>query len=294
MKRRYILLVVSIMFLALSPVFSYDGFGPAHKHFDLQTQVFKIVGQHWKVQELFYKTTQHDDPIILEEYNEACALFKKQSQDLGKKILTQVEDPNREVIGVISEIYKSLDLMARQALYPSLAYLKGCVNQEFKLPFTDADFREYFPGYGYTEPGYKYRKGREIERENKGVTWQSEEHTITTTWKVEITITLDLLSILKGMAAGGTIKNLKVHEQYETNMGGEPIFVAKVSFETVKTISTKTNRKFDVNKIWFELLRAKASNWGTPGPWEVCGKTYEIINEPTGEEVVTGIKEGTK
>jgi hypothetical protein len=289
MKRCFSVFLFAALVLVATSASAFDGFGPTHKHFHLQTTVFNTVHQYWLVQDLLSKLSQND-PDALEEYEEACNLFNKQSQDLGKRLLAAVDEPKREILGVISEMYCSFDPNARQALFPALAHLKTALHQEFKFPLSEAEFREYFPGYGYTEPGYKYRKGREIDRENKGVTWQSEERSITSTFKVSITISLDILSILKGMVTGGAIKNLKVHREYEVNMGGTPMFVADVSFEVVKSLVTKTNRKFEVNKIWFELLRAKVSGYST-GPYEVCGKTYEIINEPTGEEVVTNINE---
>ena len=281
------------LFLLAGQAWAFDGYGPGHKHFDLQNQVFTLVHQNWVVQDLFIKmVSDQSDASNVEKYNHACDLYKKQSLDLGKRILAHIEDPNREVLLVISDMYKSLDPIARQALYPSLGYLRTEALQAFRSPISEAEFREYFPGYGYTEPGYKYRKGREVERETKGTTWQSEEHSITSTFNVSLTVSIDLLNILKGMVTSGAIKNLQVSNQYETNVNGTPMIVAQVSFQVIKSIITKTNRKFEVNKIWFELLRAKQSGYNTPGPWEVCGKTYEIINEPTGEEVVTGINQG--
>lgn len=274
--------------LVLSAAWGFDGYTPGHKHFKLQTQVFGMVNQFWTINELFYQLTLGQTPELEAKYLKACEIYEKQSLDLGKQLVGCLEDRNREVLEVISEIYKSFDPISRQAFYPSVGYVKVAMTQELKAPLSSEEFAEYFPGYGYAEPGYKYRKGRELEREPKGYTWQSEEQSLSTTWNVEITVTLDLLNILSSMAGAGAIKDLKVLEQYEVNMNGTPMFVAKVSFVRVKTITTKTNRKFEVNKIWFELLHAKVSGW-TTGPWEVCGKTYEILHEPTGEEVVTGI-----
>jgi len=38
-------------------------------------------------------------------------------------------------------------------------------------------------------------------------------------------------------------------------------------------------------------LRSKSSSWSNSNAvWELTGKTYEILQEPTGEEVVTGIE----
>jgi hypothetical protein len=69
------------------------------------------------------------------------------------------------------------------------------------------------------------------------------------------------------------------------------MIVCNVTFQRIKSIVTKTNRKFEINKVWFELLRAESSFW-SDGDWEYVGKTYEILQEPTGEAVVTSIDGG--
>ncbi|HOY65452.1 MAG TPA: hypothetical protein PLP29_01110 [Candidatus Ozemobacteraceae bacterium] len=280
---------VLVIALLASPAFAFDGYTPGHKHFDLQTKCFQLVRQHWLAADLLMAYVNEPTEANLETYNKSLEIQKKQSVELAKFIQATF-DESIESLEVMSEIYKSLDPAARMAFNAVLGVIKSDIVQDVHSKITPEQFREYFPGYGYTEPGYKYRKGREVERENKGVTWQSEEHSIQTNFQAELTISLDLLDILKGMAAGGVIKDLKVHDQFEGHMNGQPILCAKVSFQVIKTVTTRTNRKFDVNKIWFELLRAKSSGWST-GPWEACGKTYEILNEPTGEEVVTGIQQ---
>lgn len=290
--RLRVLAVLFLVTLALSPVFGFDVVNPDHKNFRYQTLVFNTIHQYWVVNDLYAQiATQRDSTgeDTIDKYNKACEIYEKLSAELGKTILSTL-DENREIIVLVSDIYKSFDQYSRVALYPALGVVRHAMVAEYRGPLTEAEFREYFPGYGYTEPGFKYRKGREVEREYKGQTWQSEESSITTTWNVELTVTLDILNILKGWLTGGIIKNLQVKEQYETTMNGTPMIVFKVTFQLVKAIVTKTNRKFEINKVWFELMRAKSSGFST-GPWELVGKTYEILHEPTGEDIVTGISE---
>jgi hypothetical protein len=290
MQFKRLLMGCLVAVLLCGSAWAYDGYGPAHKHFGLQTQVFTIVNQYWKIQDLFNVLSTAPTPEIEATYNKALEIYRKQSIDLGKRLLAQLNEPSRETVKVISDIYCSLDVITRQALYLPLSVIKNSIVVEFRGGMSDEDFREYFPGYGYSEPGFKYRKGREVARETKGTTWQSEEHSITSTFSVELTVNIDLLNILKGFLTGGVIKNLVVKEQWSTTVNGEPMIVAKVSFQVIKAIVTKTNRKFEVNKIWFELLRTKSSS-SSNATWEVCGKTYEIINEPTGEDIVTGVNQ---
>ncbi|MBF0548231.1 MAG: hypothetical protein HQM08_27590 [Candidatus Riflebacteria bacterium] len=297
---------VLLVFLLLSSYCSYsyavdtlafDGVPPTDKHFSLQQSIFQIINQRWKICDLFETYSSKPTADNESSYNKSLEIFDKQSMELGKNLIAVMDEPSREGICLVSEIYKSLDFVSRQALYPALQTLRAQVNSEVvnskngKAPLTDGEFRDYFPGYGYTEPGYKYRKGLEVSREDKGFFSQTDEQTITSNLSVDLTVTLDILNLLKGMLAKGTIQNLVVKEKSTADVNGVPTIVFKVSFSLVKSLVTKTTRRFEVTKVWFELSRAKEQGFGGYGPWEVCGKTYEIINDPTGDAVVTGVVE---
>ncbi len=277
--------ILSFVVLPLSIVWAI----PTGTAADFRDEAFGLVQDSWKVTDLLLSATEKNDETSLQGYNAAADEFQRKSLELGTKVLSALENGDREPLEALSAVYRDLDPVGRQALYPALSPLMTANVQELRSPVSNRELREYFPGYGYTESGYKYRKGLEVEREFKGTTWQDEEQTINTTVSVELVINIDLLDILKGLAGSGAIKNLKVGKPFEMEHGGgAPLLCVKVSFQSVKTITTKTNRKFDVNKIWFELLRAKSGFWSN-GPWEPCGKTYVIAHEPTGEHVVTQI-----
>lgn len=283
------ILTVILFALASLPIMAFDGVQPGHKLFKTQEAIFNTVTEYWNVQELFIEYTNNPTPENEMKWDIASQEHAKKSAAIGKKVLSSIKKKIYGQVELLSDIYKSLPLGSRNSLYPALGYMKVAIVQEYKKYLSEEKFREYFPGYGYTEPGFKYRKGRELDREYKGVTWQSEEHSISSTWNVSLTISIDLLNILSGMVTGGAIKNLEVGPQYNMNVGGQPMIVCNVSFQRIKSIVTKTNRKFEINKVWFELKRAKSSGWST-GEYEVVGKTYEILQEPTGEAVVTGIE----
>jgi hypothetical protein len=286
-----IILTVALIFLASFSAMAFDGYLPGDKMYPAQQIVFKTINEYWLVQDLYKDymiEPTHENEI---KWNLAVEEHNRSSVELGKELVTSMKKKIFGITQLTSEVYKSLPVNARPALYGVLGYLKVEMAQSNFKFLSEQKFREYFPGYGYTEPGYKYRKGRELDREYKGVTWQNEEHSISTTWNVNLTISIDLLNIISGLVTGGAIKNLEVGPQYSMNVGGQPMIVCNVSFQRIKSIVTKTNRKFEINKVWFELLRAKSSIW-SDSEWELTGKTYEILQEPTGESVVTGIEGG--
>ncbi|GAB1352040.1 MAG TPA: hypothetical protein PLK28_13125 [Candidatus Rifleibacterium sp.] len=284
-----VLLVLVGLFSA--QVMAFDGVLPGHNLYPVQQKIFAAISDYWQVQELFLKYVADPNEENEKTWNSHIQVHTQNCVEIGKSVMRSLKKSHYGKIDMLSDIYKSLPDGARNALYPTLGYLKFEITHKADEFLTEEKFREYFPGYGYSEPGYKYRKGRELDREYKGVTWVNEEQSISTTWNVSLTVSIDILNILSGMVTGGVIKNLKVSEQFTMNVNGTPMIVCNVSFQRIKSIVTKTNRKFEINKVWFELLRSKSSSWSNSNAvWELTGKTYEILQEPTGEEVVTGIE----
>jgi len=288
LNKKSILTVLFLVFVGMQAM-AADVSDYVDKLYPTQEKIFNVIAHYWQVQETFNQYGLNPSPENEEQWNLAIEEHGKISINVGKEVLSSIKKNQYGQIELMSDIYKSMPVGARAALYRALGYMKVEISHDFSKYLSEEKFREYFPGYGYTEPGYKYRKGRELDREYKGVTWQSEEHSISTTWNVNLTISIDLLNILSGLVTGGAIKNLEVGPQYQMNVGGQPMIVCNVTFQRIKSIVTKTNRKFEINKVWFELLRAKSSIW-SEGAWETVGKTYEIMQEPTGEAVVTGIE----
>lgn len=289
MRLNRLFLVISLFLAAFTVNLSaFEGVDVDHPLFPAQQKIFQSVSDYWTVQELFVNYISDQSEENQNKWNAAIERHTKEGVEIGKKVMQSVKKTQYGHLELLSDIFKSLPNGAKNALYPTLGYMNFEITHKSDEFLTEEKFREYFPGYGYSEPGFKYRKGRELDREYKGVTWVLEEHSISTTWNVNLTVSIDVVNILTGMLTGGMIKNLQVSEQFTMNVGGQPMIVCNVSFQRIKAITTKTNRKFEINKVWFELLRAKSS-WGSNVNWEPVGKTYEILQEPTGEEVVTGI-----
>lgn len=290
MRVKSLLLAMTVLFVGvLGQLFAFDGVDVDHPLYKTQKAIFATISDYWQVQELFIKYVDNQSDENSNNWNKAIESHTRNCVEIGKQVMLSVKKSQYGQLELLSDVFKSLPEGAKNALYPTLGYMKFEITHKADNYLTEEKFREYFPGYGYSEPGFKYRKGRELDREYKGVTWQLEEHSISTTWNVSLTISIDLVNILSGMVTGGMIKNLKVSEQFTMNVGGQPMIVCNVSFQRINAITTKTNRKFEINKVWFELLRAKSS-YSNNASWELTGKTYEILQEPTGEEVVTGIQ----
>ena len=64
--------------------------------------------------------------------------------------------------------------------------------------------------------------------------------------------------------------------------------MCEVTFTTKTTMHTECTVKHQRTKVIYELWRIKKGFWGigTSGNWMLCGKTYEIIQEETNQQVI--------
>jgi len=281
MARRIVSLCTFILFA--SSAFAFDGLPPTHPLFGVQTRVFSVVHQYWYCSDLQIAYLKNPTQENLAKSDAATSAFKRQSADLGVELRASLRS-GTQTIQLVAEIYRSLPTGAKPCLFFTLGALRAESMHPEAAGQTSFAFEEYFPGYGYGDPKYKYRKGREVSRENKGTTWQEESRTVSSQFNAELVIELSLLPSLRNMETAGTIRNLKVGQQFEGAVAGQPTLLVKVSFQAVRSVEIKAHRRYEVNKIWFELYRAKIGLWAS-GPWELCGQTYEILNEPTGDAV---------
>jgi hypothetical protein len=274
--------LVLVLALVTVPAWSFDRADDPLT--PLQATIHQLIAASWQATDEAL-TASHD---VAGPDRDAAAETDRLVRDLGRRLTDALEAGNRQPLEAFRDEYLALDPAGRAALFPVLDQVRASQLQALRPAVSETQMREYFPGYGHTEYGYKYRKGREVSREHKGFRWQSEEQTINMNLNQELVINLDLLSIFQGLAQSGAIKDLKVGEPYQMTTGGAPFFVCKISFTANKTLVTKTNRKYEVSKVWFELWRAKGIIW-TTGDWELVGQTYVIMQEPTGDDVVTGV-----
>jgi hypothetical protein len=266
--------------------FGFEGVAPGDPSFDLQQRVFGLVAAYWR-----------DVDALHGEGSLPESDFAARSAVLATELAQAIRTNDESSLRLVGEIYRTLPEPGRAPLQDVISRAQGQLAHDDPTCARVRALRAYFPGYGYSEPGYKYRKGLEIKREIRGTSWQEEEHTHTTNKSLNLTISVDLLGMLRKLATGGLIRNLIIGEPYQPSYdggnyfpypgnNGSTGFMVNVSFSTAKTITTKVRRKYEVCRVWFELQRAPAAGWGNVGDWAACGQTYEIIQDPTGDEYV--------
>ncbi len=255
-----------------------------------------MIIKYWQALDILYviegKPAGCDDLVC--EYRKIIGRIEAMAEELSVHIISKMNKKNIEPLKKFSAFYKCRQSYERQPLYAVCDSVIKKVKEDIisgnkaVLYFSADEFAaEYFPGYGYAEPGYEYRRGKEIESQFLHAYWQEEEKIIETTQHFEGTIDFKLAAELK---ANPGISNYKEHgAPFRIDIGGHIVLVIKVSFGTHTKLTTRSKKKYAATKVWFELLKRKKSIISTT-PWENCGKTYEMHDFYTNEEVIAEIK----
>ncbi len=300
---RSLIVILSLVFsvLLFVPAFAASEAEDTHK-FEVRIANQMIV-DYWQALELFYQIHGKGccDEGCGEKYQALIKKIDSQSKELSSRIIRKMNKEDLNSLKNFSEFYKAKQHYERQPLYLVCASIiekvksdmvsqnrnknRGTVLFDSVEQFT----AEYFPGYGYSEPGFEYRRGKELSSEFLHAYWQDEIKVVETAKHFEGTIEFKLAAEL---AMNPSIGNFKqIGEPFKVDIGGHITLVVKVSFDTRTQITTSSKKKYAATKVWFELSKRKKGTWSNTA-WEVCGKTYEMHDFYTNEEVVSAIKFG--
>jgi len=261
----------------------------------------QIIRAYWEKLDAWYAVEEYpyeDSSEIgqLEQtYVEKARSYRNRCEDFARQVISTMKRDDIKLFYALSACYKKLHRLQKRALDP----VASMIVEQIQADLLNNDgtlialipeehqgniLREYFPGYGYSDPRYKHRKGRETKREFIQAFWKTEKETIQSTNYMEMTIEASLLPQLETQ-----VQFLKILKLFNIEINGQIVAAAKVSFQVTKTLVTECRVRYAKNKVWFELWRKdKLDLWGNT--WELCGETYEFFEEPTGEEIVTSTR----
>lgn len=291
-----LLLVFTLFIFSMSGLVASDFAMQTKKSDDPVTKIlndgFELISHYWQIVDYRYKFEageignnkrgiEESEFVeaylkVLDKYN---WVVKRATKRLVKKF--NIEDP---VFISFSEFYKSQPAFLKEALDPVVKGLVANYQQLSPTSDTKTFLREYFPGYGYGDPKYKYRKGKEVDREFLYARWLEESRTISQSKVVELVVEVSLVAGLQEKYPDARV----IGKAFPINIGGKIVMAVKVTWNNSTQITTRTKKKIGHYKIWFELWRAKKT-WGS-AEWELTGKTYELLEEATGEEVTVSMK----
>jgi hypothetical protein len=262
--KKIILLLICLSLL--TPVYSAETT-------DIQDNVFEIVNTYWQSQDLLYNIREND--VESEKaYNDKLV---KLNSDL-EKLALYINENNK--VKDFSDIYKTLPQETKSVFNPVIS----------ELNISRAD-EELFPGYGYAEPGYYYRRGEELRKETIQKFWKSEERYFEKNHRYKFYVELKVSqSMQQNAQAGGNIEGFDVKGVFGMEINGEFKQVAEVEFSTKETLTTKCIVAYEKNKVFYNLYRAKKGyfDWlpWMELSWSSCGETYVILEEATETQVI--------
>ncbi|MCK5683274.1 hypothetical protein KAJ27_04105, partial [bacterium] len=244
---------------------------------DLTSGFHEVIGQYWKIQELRFNNSNVDtEKKLVEAIDKYHNLINGFTENV---IIDKFGDSKgldlfRELYDTCSEYSKpAFDSVIKKLNEKILvANLQG---SKVKMLETDIDPNRV---------EYIYRLGKELERELIKAQWIIERQTYFENVEVTMVVDSELTKPLKLLYPA--IFLLKLGSWL---INGDLYYCFKTTFITKHKLFFRTVKKIAENKVWFELFRAKKT-WFTSPKWELYGKTYKVIIEPTGEELAREMK----
>jgi len=236
--------------------------------FDMELGVHRVIDGYWNINQAL---TEEDN----QAYAEALNKFDAEMEALQNHIAQ-----NNEAVEEFKAVLENLPEETRHIFNSLIKELESTTRNEL------------FPGYGYAEPGYHYRRGGETgEKELLQKFWKSEERTFESNKRYKFYIELKLATQMQQNAeVGGVIEGFNVKGVVGMIINGEFKEVAETEFLTKETLRTKCVVAYEKNKVHYELYRAKKGFWDwlpwTSLTWEKVGTTYVILEEATETSVM--------
>jgi len=237
-----------------------------------------IIHTYWNVLDLNYKFSELKESVsTVENYKKEYTKLENLSITLSDSIISDLKKNDDSSLVKFSNFYKSLEEHQKPAFEVVIGKIIKYTNSlEIQKNVKWGSTATLYPGYGYADPKYKYKKGLEVSREVVSSFFQDEEHTVESEKSFEGSLDIEIAAELKN---DPSIKEYReMGEPFKVNLGGHFKFFIKASFITKDKLVTNAKKQYIVNRVWYELFRAKKSAWSS-SEWELCGKTYENQTE---------------
>ncbi|MGM0608693.1 MAG: hypothetical protein ACQESP_09755 [Candidatus Muiribacteriota bacterium] len=235
--------------------------------FNVEAEVHEIINTHWEANDALYEGHEEiyiDNLRAIDNNMEELAAYLKSNPEKISELSDVLAEVPKESKHLFNRLVKELESMDRE---------------------------ELFPGYGFQDPDYHYRRGEEVEKELLQQYWKTEERYFESNKRHKFMIELSVAQKMKaGANAGAPIEGFDVKGVVEMEVNGQMKEVAETEFSTKETLSSKATVMYEKNKVYYEVYRAKKGFWDflpwKELDWELSGTTYLIHEEATETEVV--------
>jgi len=257
------LLIVAVVIV--TPAFSTE--------INLQKQVENMITIYWQANDALYNK---DMKAYLDKNDQLRELADSISTNIIKGVKNNDMTLYNEYVKIYNDLKKPENLSALNLVADQI---KEYAHTRDLTPGTN------FPGYGYADPDYVYRRGEELPNpEVLSVYWKRIEKTYQKGTKFHINMEV-------GMTANfGENATVKEVGRSTINIGGNAKEVVELEVTVNENVKTQCTVKYQKKKVWYKLYKAKKSFWSSIGfgsySWTLCGKTYVIIEEESGLPVI--------
>lgn len=242
---------------------------------DLEINVFRMIDSYWFSVDA---AASGKDDHALDAYDKTVQM----ASEISKQIIQGLEKNDKTLFNEFIALYNREDIHNAPELREPLNLIATDIIEYHKTISKDLTPETYFPGFGYAEPGFVYRKGEEINREPLSVFWKKIDKTYEAGKKFRIQLEVGMTG-----AFGANAEVKEVGPKTSLNIGGSIKEVVECEVTVKETIVTSCTVKFQKTKVFFKLYKAKKTWLGLSyGEWEECGKTYEVQEEESGLPVV--------
>jgi len=264
MKRFFLILMV----LITASNFAFAG--------NLSDRVNQMVNTYWQANEALFKG---EPKLYLQKNDEVKKIADSIANDITNALKNNDDSLFNEYVTIYNQLKSPELLEVLNLVADQIKEYKGIVYRDL-TPDTN------FPGYGYAEPGYVYRRGEELKREVLSVYWKrlQKVYEKNTSFRVQ----LELNAALQLAASGAVVQ--KIGKPINININGNIKTVVECQVTVKNATTVNETVKYQRTKVWFRLYRAEKSFWNSIGlgsyEWQAVGKTYQIFDEESGLPVV--------
>ncbi|MDD2715265.1 MAG: hypothetical protein PHW04_05160 [Candidatus Wallbacteria bacterium] len=239
---------------------------------DMDLRVFNMVHQYWNAVDAVYNGQA-------DKADTALNAVEAEATVIAEEIIAGMEAKDFTLYKEFVAIYNQPEIHKAPEMREPLNLIAGKI-YEYQIA-RDYTPDTYFPGFGYAEPGFVYRKGEELSREVLSVYWKKIDRILEKGKKFSLQ-----LEVGAAASFGGSADVVQTGTPISMNVDGHIKEVVQCEITVKETIHTICTIKFQKVKVFFNLYKAEKSWWGGHGDWSICGKTYEMQDEESGLQVV--------
>ncbi|MCK9224867.1 MAG: hypothetical protein M0R46_09295 [Candidatus Muirbacterium halophilum] len=214
------------------------------------------------------------------------------NEDVNADKYAELKDSVEELRAYVFDLYFKSNQIELNNFFAELEwidpYTRSVIEQEIIIPLSELKLVDnserseviYIPGYGYTDPNYLYRLGRELKSVHVQNFWKEEKRTLEENKKYKYYVEMSMATqISQEGGAGGNLQGFKITGKAMFNVNGQLKEFAQVEFEVKTKVETKAMLMYEKKKVTFELFKAKDSFWTWLGnamefKWEYAGTCF--------------------